>query len=65
MAGTKYPVILTSHMQEAIEGGAWIETAAGLMSFCLELDAKVFSCPLREGERGTWEFETTRYPTSG
>ena len=25
MAGTKYPVILTSHMQEAIEGGAWIE----------------------------------------
>ncbi|MBL3705332.1 hypothetical protein GI582_21755 [Sulfitobacter sp. BDSS02] len=113
MAGTKYPVILTSHMQEAIQGGAWIEvecveapekggnthrggwtvfvcsndgqggvhrsvyvtnrdlkprvfkTAAGLMSFCLELDAKVFSCPLREGERGTWEFETTRHPTNG
>jgi hypothetical protein len=41
------------------------KTAAGLMSFCLELGAKVFSCPLREGERGTWEFETTRYPGSG
>ena len=35
MAGTKYPVILTSHMQEAIEGGAWIEVE------CVEAPCRV------------------------
>ena len=113
MAGTKYPVILTSQIGEAIEEGAWIEvecveapekggnthrggwtifvcsddgqggvhrsvyvtnrglkprvfkTAAGLMSYCMELDAKIFSCPLREGAKGTWEFEQTRIPAPG
>lgn len=113
MAGTKHPVILTSHMKDAIEEGAWIEvecveaperggnthrggwtifvcsddgqgavhrsvyvtnrdlkprvfkTAAGLMSFSMELGVKNFVCPLQEGARGTWEFDTSRISASG
>ena len=41
------------------------KTAAGLMSFCMELGVKVFVCPLQEGARGTWEFENSRIPAPG
>lgn len=35
-------------------------TVAGLLSFCQELGAAKFSCPLISGTRGTWVFGTSR-----
>ncbi len=46
-----------------LETRVWRGTG-GLMNFAIEYQAKRFVCPIREGDKGVWTFETSNLPPS-